>query len=443
MRVFIIAFFLLLLYLPKVSSNPLIQVVPIFALIGCIIYYNFKSRITISDYGNFGKITFFLILIVLIGLFRINKPDVTLFVVLGKATQFILFVFSIMSLLLYYAKQKRYLPKDFIFLSTVVPFTIYCLINLSSWVLGIKSDSFNELEIGKAMILSNLGIIVDRVRFPFVHGINSFGTVVGGIFTLCLVDYFVLKRRTLFRTISIAILILILLLIDSRSAILYPVIICSLCAFISKRKQINFVKILPYSVVIGPFLLVGFMFLLAKTGAGDYLARTSEDFASGNARFYMWAICLNEFSHFNVQNIFGYGDYGHFASGASAKWADIFAYHWGDESEWSHPHNTAIINLFDYGYIGLGLFLIYIRTVTNNIRFIWNFDRYNAILLVSFLIYTITIGFSEAFFGFYYLNSIYLFFSVLSVSFFYRLSPAFTLNVRKTEKGTEIFNHQN
>ena len=144
--------------------------------------------------------------------------------------------------------------------------------------------------------------------------------------------------------------IISLLLTDSRSKFIYPVIVCAVLYWSVKRNAIK-------HIFYGHLLLFWVHFtnvLVHYPGMiFSFLSRSSEDLATlVTLMFFIWLISPMEFLHFNSMHIFGYGIYGHYKSGASTLWSNFFT-SLRMLQELVHPHNTALSVLFDYGYFGL------------------------------------------------------------------------------------------
>jgi O-antigen ligase len=359
--------------------------------------------------GEYLTISVFLLTIALI---RTNKPDVKTLATIYKTIQFILFIVFLVVFYNWYLIKKKRNAFELIINGTILPFSIYCVINIICWILGVKFEGFEELEIGKSVTLGLFGLDVDRVKFPFVQGINSFASVVGSVFTISLIALSHAKSKQS-RTIlifSICVLVIVLFLTDSRASLFYPILIL---LGVKAIRMFNFKKILsifPFFPLVGPFIIVIALSLIAQSGAFEAVSRNSEETATGNGRLVIWGIALNEFLNFQLIHLIGYGEFGHYASKASFAWAHLFE-KWSN-GELTHPHNTVLMIIFDYGYLGLLYFILFLKNVAKNIKIQWERNIYLTDVALGFMIYFVLIGTTESFYGFYYLNSIYIFFSI-------------------------------
>jgi O-antigen ligase len=124
--------------------------------------------------------------------------------------------------------------------------------------------------------------------------------------------------------------------------------------------------------------------------------------------FFIWAIAITEFLTFKPIQIIGYGLFGHYGSGASHLWSYFFVAYSNPEAV--HPHNTFLSVLFDYGYLGAVFFLLSLFVIVNKVKSIWKEHKDIAIFFLAFFMYFVLISITESFFGFYYLDAIYIIF---------------------------------
>ncbi|MCF2518424.1 O-antigen ligase [Dyadobacter sp. CY351] len=315
-----------------------------------------------------------------------------------------------------YSKKKYARFENIFYFLNILPFGIYALINILLWIFEFSFESTNELVIGKALLLEKFGIFVNRIKFPLANGINSYGTVVGGLLTISLVYLFVVKKNKLSTMGIITVLITTVLLTDSRGALIYSFLILGAIWYYRSSKSFPAVfKIVPLMPILGSFLLISVTQILSTTGLGAFLSRSSGDLESGNGRFLIWGYSLTEFIQFKIIQVIGYGDNGHVGSGVSNLWQNMFLTY--GETTNMHPHNTTLAILFDIGYIGLAVYIYFLWRVLTIIQKFWNINRNFSLVMLSFLLYTVLIGITESLYGFYYQNSIYFFFSIFAIAF--------------------------
>lgn len=411
---YIIGYFILLLYLPKVADNPIVKALPLMYFLVYYIYLTLSTRKlpALPIKRNYTAIHVASIILI-IGLARTNKPDTILMGSVVKVLSFLAFLMCTIAYSEWYVRKRN---KDFIlffFLVNLVPYLLYCFVNIFLWASGISVGKYEETTIGEALLLSQLGINIERVKFPLVTGFNSFATLLGGLFSVTLMGLVSSFRYKSLLWLSLAIIFVMLLMIDSRTALIYPVLCCLLVLFLKKREKIGILRTFPITQIFGPILLVLFLQLVSNIPFFASLSRSSEDLQTGNSRTMVWTMALTEFIEFKFDHIAGYGEYGHYESGASALWAPFFSSY--ENSEMMHPHNTILMILFDYGIIGLIAYFFLLYRSINMVISTWKFNKDFNSLIVTYLAYFLIIGITESFFGFYYLNSYYLLFSVLIV----------------------------
>ncbi len=404
----IITFLLLFLYMERFVNTPLTKLLPIILLIWLTIKYHFKNqaigRRRSYMHSTSANLLFLLISIVSIATLRDNNPAV------GANTRYLNF-FSFVFFATACHQVFRYIDQrfkdrfDVYYYIIISPFFLFILTNLIFWSIGFKGTDEEGIDIGNSVTLSYFGINYPRVKFPFTNGINSYGTLVGGVLTIQLVYFFVMKQRNLIGVAFIASSLLTLFLTDSRSAVVYPIIITALLFWISRWKEIKKLRFITWAWLLGPLLISVLLPMLAAIPLFSDFSRSSEDFATGNSRFVIWLLSLKELLNFKLIHLVGYGLFGHYASGVSFYWAHIFGL--SSNSIMVHPHNSVFSIIFDYGYILLFILLWFIGSTIKTCANYWSSRRQLIILYLGFLVYFILISVTESFFGFYYLDSIY------------------------------------
>ncbi|AMR34053.1 hypothetical protein A0256_22695 [Mucilaginibacter sp. PAMC 26640] len=296
----------------------------------------------------------------------------------------------------------------------LLPYFLFALINLLMYLLNINPtvQVLAEDERGMAVMFSSLGFSVRRVIFPLASGLNEYSSYIGGV--LCLSFWYLLtyKKGKIIMLAVCGMMLLSLLFVDSRAALIYPILI-SLVIFILYKFDINInVKFISFLVVVGPLVFVYLLPLLASDSAlSSALSRHNNDIATGNTRFTIWEIALKKFESFEPIHLVGWGSTGHFASGASLRWAYLFG-GWKNANMKS-PHSTVFSILFDEGYLGLIIYVALLFQSFNRASKLWRYKPITASAFIIFLIYNIMAGFSESLGGLYLINYAYLFFIVI------------------------------
>jgi hypothetical protein len=290
----VFGYFLLLLYFNRFTESYFIKLIPLAVIVLIGFLYYFKNQYYKRETGittKYPAVVSLLVLILSIGICRSKAPETTLPAIFNNLLTFLAFIFCTMQVFAYimyrYDNNLKQLHKII-----VLPFTLFAIINIVFWLMGFQNQDAQEF-IGESVLLANFGLHIQRVKFPFANGINSYAAVIGACFTIELVYYFILKQRGLITVLSVVLFAFTLTLTDSRSALFYPILITLTLFFIQKMKKIRFIKLLPLVIVFGTFMLMALIPLILNSDILSSISRSSEDFASGNARFFYLGYCNN------------------------------------------------------------------------------------------------------------------------------------------------------
>jgi len=417
-RLFFLGTFLLLIYYEVFPYPIAFKALPILLflmVVGAGILE--KKRVWLQPF----RLLFILALMVAFGLARSNREDATLLNQLFKIISFLIFFFAYCTILY---KYKVVLRKNLLyaFLKLVyLPIIVFVGLNLVLFFIGFYGKIDDSIETRTAVILSYFGIAMERVRFPLVVGVNAYAALVGTLFAISIVGLGVINRYKMWFISGLVISGISLLLTDSRGPILYSILIFLLIKFIySKTVNPRFLKLIPLIGFVGPIIWMFISFFLSQTDYADTFSRSSADLATGNGRFIIWGMALNEFMVFKPEHhIFGYGEFGQYAAGLSQQWGPLIFGN-AENAEYVHPHNTLLSIALDYGYAGILLFMVIQYAIVKIIKEIWNTYRHIAYLLLANILYFNLVGIGETMFGFYYQNILYLFFMINIFAFFVR-----------------------
>jgi len=400
-----LSYFFQISYLHKLVDSLYLWILPAILLLSYIAINLIVNR---KSYFNvLSKKTPFLLLFIclIIGLIRSNNPEEKEFSSYIKIVQLMLLLFATSINI-----DNNKIRINSIFIFVILPFTFFALLNLLLWSIKYHSIEVEEISMGSAVLLSNLGVVIDRVVFPLGFGVNNYGTLIGAILILAINSFIFLKNFKVVHSVVIATCFLTLLLLDSRASLISSVLITAICIYIYKSNSISIIKLIPYIALFGPVLYMVAIPLLSQSTMMSGIVRNSEELATGNSRFFIWGIALNELSNFKVEHIFGYGEYGHFKSGASLIWSSFFGDY--EKNELKSPHNTILSIVFDYGYVGLILYIYFLVDVSRKITNVWLLNSKLGIVFAGFYFYLVLIGITEATFGLYILQFNYLFYTV-------------------------------
>ncbi|RZK38500.1 MAG: O-antigen ligase domain-containing protein [Pedobacter sp.] len=373
-----------------------------------------KSNLSFLKLVNINKNLLLFALVGSIALIRTNYIGISFVMSAIQVINLILFIYCFT--LICNVEMKRNDANSYRVIITylLTPFLLLAVTNFVLYFLGIsltQSQLGEESGTYQAILLSYIGIDITRVEFPLAGGLNNYASYVGAVFMINIALIMMLEKKSNLLRASAVVFFITLLLIDTRSSIIYPLLIL-LCLYLirNKRRLSKGLKFVSLFVVVGPLLFTVLLPLVSSLPGFEFLERGDNDLQTGNARFFIWLFAFAEFMSFKPIHIFGWGDYGHFGSGVSKNWTSMFQ-GWAN-SEYKTPHNTMLSLIFDYGYIGLILYISVIWQSIERLRYIWDKKPIVAKSLYTFVLYNIITGVTEVLGGFYFPNYILLFYMV-------------------------------
>ncbi|TNE53545.1 MAG: O-antigen ligase family protein [Bacteroidetes bacterium] len=406
-----IFFFLGLLNLPNTVGIPLLNFVFAFLFLLLFIIGAASGNFRLFQ-GNTRKRVIFVLLYMFLIFMSLLRAYEFSWIRLLNFSCFSLFLLVYISEILNHCIDNRLKFIDGFRNYIINPFVFYIGINYLFWLLGITSQARSEGEIfiGNAVILQALGYSVERVNFLFSIGINGYAVILGAVLSFVLIDNVFQKKWTGFNIVLFLVIIISILLTDSRSAVLYPILILSACV---GTRMLNFrwvLTISPILFVVIPLFTAFVLPLLAEVEFFAQFSRNSTDLFTLNGRVFIWIFAFQEFMNFKLFHLIGHGFEGHVSSGASLKWAFLFISY--NVSDNVHPHNSILSMIFDIGYLGLSVILIIFGQIAGKLRKIWNLNKRHALTFYALFLYIILISITESFISFYYLNAMPLMLSL-------------------------------
>lgn len=398
-RAFSIILFIALLGLEQSSFPMLVKLMPII-LLSLFAAYNF-AKFKKKRAARFPLPILLFVAVIAGGVIRNNNPNTSVFYELNKFSIFFMVVLTAIQTVRYGEKGGPITKPSKLLSMLYFPLLGLVAINLLGYLMGFQSSNTEDINLGEAVFLSRLGIVLTRVSFPFATGFNTYSTIVGIILTISLfgISHFKIYRKWMI--IGIALSTITLLLIDTRSALIYPYLLyfASKFFFRSTTKP-KFTWLVPFIAVVGPIVMLTVLGAVSSIPQLAFLSRSSEDFTTANSRSVIWLFSSMEFLEFKAIHLIGYGEYGHYASGASSFWNDIFG-QWGKKSDLITPHSTFYSILFDYGYVGLTVIIFFELRLIRIIQQIWYTQPELSIMALSILTYWNLVSITETCFGFY------------------------------------------
>lgn len=418
MTFFPILFLFSILRLEIYTNNSIFLYLNIIALFVFILknisFFNFKTQKNTLIIGMF----FFMIII---GAFRNNDPDSSFSNNIIKLTNYFLLVFCFYLEFLKKIRDFNDLP-IFFFENLYLPLFCLILINIIAYFIGLLPSNYPQINLGKSVLLSLFGKDLDRISFPFTPGFNNYGLIAGTflIFSVSWLMYFKTHKKVVL--LGIIISLFSIFSVDTRSVILFS-ILTLLISFFNKKKFSNFNWFIPIISILGSFVIIIPVLFLSDIIDLSSIQRTREDFNSFNGRNLIWLNSSIEFLNFKPIHLIGYGEFGHYISGVSKSWSHFFG-QWEDEkSLLTTPHSFFYSILFDYGYIGLFLYVFIQYKIIFLIKKLWFSSNLNK-LFMNFLLFWNLIGITETSHGFYIPILLYIFsFILIFYIYFLKFTP--------------------
>jgi O-antigen ligase len=420
-------FFIFYIKINNIFDNLFVKLIVVFVLILFFLKISLKKGSTkkFIAFISENKIIFIYILLLIISLIRSGHPNSSLISKVNNILMFILFIlilcFGIINNFqsaLLYSEHRYYL----ILKKTIIyPMYFYSLLNFAFYFasISLKTSVLQEGAEAKSVLLSYLGLDLSRVQFPLVSGFNSYGVLVGALFLIIGLEIILYKKKSIINLSIFFVFFVQLLLIDTRTAFFISFFILLIIVLNQKTfkiKKNSIIKFIPYCIILGPILYVVLLPIIAEFTFVSEFSRNAEEIKTGNQRFLIWAIALEHLINFDVIHLFGYGEFGHFSSGASLKWSFLFET-W-ENGGMTSPHNSMLSTIFDIGYLGLFFFTGSFVNSINRIYKYFYFRPKNSVIYISFYCYTIFLGITDTNTGFYFDNFINLLLIVFIVESF-------------------------
>lgn len=404
---------LLILDLKTLGSDiVLLKVLPSLLLIGIILRYAFFRKgyiypgYRLSSQKLWPLVSYLFIYV--LALLRTSDPASNLLSILNDTSIMLLLCLAVYIVFSYESKvyldsSNWYRRVAWVLIgapSLVIIFHLAYYMMAQILPIGIDAD-FGEK--GDALVLSQFGIHIPKKVLPFsgVHP-NTVGIYAGGVWVMTVLATVELPLRFIERLmlfINAFVIGIFILIVDSR-ATMFNALVSSGLVWLLIR--INGLRFLRWSVVLLPFLPFTLLWLLPLVGQIDGIenvSRSEKDWSTGNGRNYIWEASIETLEDGKPLHLFGYGDFGHYKSGASLRYAYIFGNKRGADA--MVVHNAFLQAIFDVGYIGTLIWLIFLYT--NLDRGLRLFNKGVALggVITGFMFYYLLSGITESAFGQY------------------------------------------
>jgi O-antigen ligase len=245
----------------------------------------------------------------------------------------------------------------------------YIFVNAVLHVGGIENSIAGGATEGtSATFLSSLGLEVSRTRFPLATSINLFAIVAAA----ALVSAVILRIGPPARLsrgatgLAVAASLYCLLVSDSRGALLIAVLVAALILSRVRLPAILVAGIVP----VLPVVVLGVLGLLSDLHVTSALSRGSlkgQEFATATGRLFIWQEAWGFLKHFQFHELYGWGAAGHFASGASFRWAPLVSSAPEAPKE-IFTHDAPLQMVFDSGIVGLAILIFAIWTTWRRLQ---------------------------------------------------------------------------
>jgi O-antigen ligase len=396
--VYLSSLILYLMFLGAVADNSiriLLTMIVIFVSINYFLKSGIRLVLRYCKIEYIIAVTLFLV----ISIFRTNNDEVTTFFVIFRIILPVTTLLFISSYSTYYIIKKRIKVYQLIEFGVVYPLSTIMIVNLILYFFGLEGGT---IDIGRSLMLGNFGFDVERVNFYISGGINSYGVLIGSVAMISSANL-LNGKNNIKNIVLFAFAIFTLLLTDTR-AVVFLLVLYNILQFTLGLNSIQ--KIATYAApalsIIGPFIFVLLLPFLSGTEFADLISRSSTDLETGNSRLLMWASSIVQYSSFQgFEHVFGYGEYGHYGSGASLAWGHMFN-SFGNNALLTHPHNTYLSVLMDTGFIGVLSYLIFQLKSIRSAYSLRENDIKSSTIIISILFYFYLIGITETIWGLYY-----------------------------------------
>lgn len=302
---------------------------PIFILSICIImlgiYKKKERRILLQHIKSSKFLIFFILYTLLINLFNLNTN------INGVISLLFILVFS--SYFINYSTVKNFLA---IFPLACITSSLYFLSNMSTALIETSSGAERAFFNDPNMTALNIG----------------FGIIISFVYIIQEFSLFNNKKLFIIHSVNIILSFVCIMTIASRGAFIALSLSLILLYLTSKINRSNKFFIFLVGILV--------LFIAYKLGIfNTIIARlTEDDVTSGNGRVDIWKVGFSRFLQLDILTILlGGGDF--YALEVCKK--AILGY-----SGLLSPHNQFLWYIFDYGFIGGLLFIIYLMSLLYN-----------------------------------------------------------------------------
>lgn len=225
-----------------------------------------------------------------------------------------------------------------------------------------------------------LGVPMERVAFPLAGGVNGIGPTAVAALAICAVFWRRREQRGL-AIFGVLISLCVILLIDSRGALLFAALAVALVELAPRvhKRRFGWVAI---ALPVLPILLIAALTGFVQTDVGSQLDRgPTESLSTGTGRTVVWGEALEVVTEPRVESLIGYGRNGQVTSGASLGYAYLFG---SDRDALAKSaHSVFLQTALDTGWLGVLAFIALAWVVLNRAGRLASDARYAALLTAA------------------------------------------------------------
>ncbi len=363
-------------------------------------------RVFLPKLNSKNIIYYFFILLLIISIFRSGLPSHSSYRIIPIFILWLITLLFINLILIHYSKKDQFEKVlNYVFLSP----SLYIILNLFLYLVGVQNPLNLYAAIAESKMALLFGINTERVLFPISSGINHFGVITGLSLTILLLYkkyYLEYKYKKLLVYGLIILNLIVLILADSKTALIMPFFVYVLIHLLENFGQLQKIKWLPFLLPFMPVLLLLSLQLISNTELANLISRRPGDIESATGRNIIWGFLVSGLSNFDFSDIIGYGQYGHVTYGITEKWQYFFSN--STDTKTMSGHNMSLQLIYDIGYLGFMIFMFLNYHMLNILIKLKHIYRINYVLIGS-IIYLLVIGTTESSISLYFKENLILY----------------------------------
>ena len=269
-----LSFFLFILQVPPALNSAIVVLMYASMMLTVVLCVQYVGVNKLVECIKANKWVIFYAAIITISIFRSGHPSATFFSSATKILQIWTFLVYAISISTYTA---RWSVNKSVLLVIILPNVGLAITNIILTTAGYSffPSPIEDLQFHNvAIVLSTFGIDMERVQYALARGFGVYSSYTGLIAVMAFVLMLYSKRDKAIILFSTIIVYIILLTVDSRTAIFYPVFI-SVLLFTQRTFGVTTIRpnfYIAFSLV-GPLVYYFLVPLISSIGAFDLIAR--------------------------------------------------------------------------------------------------------------------------------------------------------------------------